>query len=90
MNTEQIEKEIINAIKKNGWDDGVCKIMDIGLNNVVNINGCTDILLAYVGTDGMLSFNVHNNDDTKEIFPLSLFDFPLNVIEKIYNKVCNN
>lgn len=69
-----IEDIIINQIKIKGENDGVCHIFFFnGLNNVININGMTDILNGSVGADGLLSLLISDEDDNKQDF-ISLGD----------------
>lgn len=65
--------------------DGNCWIhwLDKGFNGSVNIDDTyTDILGAFVGTDGALSFNITDCDDTSNVF-VSLWNFSNDVIYKI-------
>ena len=69
-----IEEIIINQIKVKGQNDGVCHIFFFNnLNNVININGMTDILNGSVGVDGLLSLLISDEDDNKQDF-ISLGD----------------
>ena len=69
-----IEEIIINQIKIKGENDGVCHIFFFNnLNNVININGMTDILNGSVGADGLLSLLISDEDDNKQDF-ISLGD----------------
>lgn len=69
-----IEEIIINQIKVKGENDGVCHIFFFnGLNNVININGMTDILNGSVGVDGLLSLLISDEDDNEQGF-ISLDD----------------
>ena len=63
--------------------DGVCWIHWLnGFNNSINIDSYTDILGAYVGEDGTLSFLITNNSDCVQTF-VGLSEFDNNVIYKI-------
>ena len=63
--------------------DGVCWIHWLnGFNNSINIDSYTDILGAYVGEDGALSFLITNNSDCVQTF-VGLSEFDNNVIYKI-------
>ena len=63
--------------------DGVCWIHWLnGFNNSINIDSYTDILSAYVGEDGSLSFLITNNSDCVQTF-VGLSEFDNNVIYKI-------
>ena len=63
--------------------DGVCWIHWLnGFNNSINIDSYTDILSAYVGEDGTLSFLITNNSDCVQTF-VGLSEFDNNVIYKI-------
>lgn len=63
--------------------DGVCWIHWLnGLNNSINIDSYTDILNAYVGEDGTLSFLITNNSDCVQTF-VGLSEFDNDVIYKI-------
>lgn len=67
--------------------DGNCWIHWInGLNNAIKIDSYTDILGAYVGYDGALSFLITNNSDCVQTF-VGLGDFDNNVIYKIVNNI---
>lgn len=71
---EMIEKEIIDAVKVKGDYDGISHILFLDLNDEINIKKYTDILAAYVGTDGLLSFVISNRTDTIQTFvPISTF-----------------
>ena len=63
--------------------DGVCWIHWLnGFNNSINIDSYTDILSAYVGEDGALSFLITNNSDCVQTF-VGLSEFDNDVIYKI-------
>ena len=63
--------------------DGVCWIHWLnGFNNSINIDSYTDILGAYVGEDGALSFLITNNSDCVQAF-VGLSEFDNDVIYKI-------
>ena len=63
--------------------DGVCWIHWLnGFNNSINIDSYTDILGAYVGEDGALSFLITNNSDCVQTF-VGLSEFGNDVIYKI-------
>ena len=63
--------------------DGVCWIHWLnGFNNSINIDSYTDILGAYVGEDGALSFLITNNSDCVQTF-VGLSEFDNDVIYKI-------
>lgn len=63
--------------------DGVCWIHWLnGFNNSINIDSYTDILSAYVGEDGTLSFLITNNSDCVQTF-VGLSEFDNDVIYKI-------
>lgn len=63
--------------------DGVCWIHWLnGFNNSINIDSYTDILNAYVGEDGTLSFLITNNSDCVQTF-VGLSEFDNDVIYKI-------
>ena len=63
--------------------DGVCWIHWLnGFNNSINIDSYADILGAYVGEDGALSFLITNNSDCVQTF-VGLSEFDNNVIYKI-------
>ena len=63
--------------------DGVCWIHWLnGFNNSINIDSYTDILGAYVGEDGALSFLITNNSDCVQTF-VGLNEFDNDVIYKI-------
>lgn len=78
---------IIKTILEDGETDGVnaIKYLD-NLKGVINIDGCTDILSAVVGTDNNLSVLISNADDTKQEF-CGLYELPLPVIEKIFKQI---
>lgn len=69
--------------------DGVCWIHWLnGFNNSINIDSYTDILSAYVGEDGTLSFLITNNSDCVQTF-VGLSEFDNDVIYKItMNVLC--
>ena len=69
--------------------DGVCWIHWLnGFNNSINIDSYTDILSAYVGEDGTLSFLITNNSDCVQSF-VGLGEFSNDVIYKIaMNVLC--
>ena len=48
--------------------DGVCYVKFLNMNNTIDINGMTDILNVTIGDDGLLSFLISNEDDTKQSF----------------------
>lgn len=63
--------------------DGVCWIHWLnGFNNSINIDSYTDILGAYVGENGALSFLITNNSDCVQTF-VGLNEFDNDVIYKI-------
>ena len=63
--------------------DGVCWIHWLnGFSNSINIDSYTDILGAYVGEDGALSFLITNNSDCVQTF-VGLNEFDNDVIYKI-------
>ena len=63
--------------------DGVCWIHWLnGFNSSINIDSYTDILGAYVGEDGALSFLITNNSDCVQTF-VGLSEFDNDVIYKI-------
>ena len=64
--------------------DGVCWIhwLDKGFYGAINIDSYTDILGAYVGEDGALSFLITNNSDCVQTF-VGLSEFDNDVIYKI-------
>ncbi len=63
--------------------DGVCWIHWLnGFNNSISIDSYTDILGAYVGEDGALSFLITNNSDCVQTF-VGLNEFSNDVIYKI-------
>ena len=68
--------------------DGVCWIhwFDSKFYNLINIeNTYIDILGAYVGEDGNLSFSVYENDYFSTF--VSLYEFPTDIIYKIINDI---
>lgn len=69
--------------------DGVCWIHWLnGFNYSINIDSYTDILGAYVGGDGALSFLITNNSDCVQTF-VGLSEFNNDVIYKIaMNVLC--
>lgn len=83
---EMIEKEIIDAVKVKGDYDGTSHILFLGLNDEINIEKYTDILAAYVGTDGLLSFIISDRDDTIQTF-VSISTFSPDTILKIQKQI---
>lgn len=86
---EMGEEDIKDTIKEKGESDGNCKIMYLSnLNGKCNID-CkyTDILAGYVGEDNLLTFLVSSPDDKAQVF-VSLFDFNPDVMDLIYEQVC--
>lgn len=78
---------LANAIANNDDNeyDGSCWIhwLDKGFYGSVNIDDVyTDILGAFVGTDGALSFSVTDKDDKHNVF-VGLWDFSNEVVYKI-------
>lgn len=69
--------------------DGACWIHWLnGFNYSINIDSYTDILGAYVGVDGALSFLITNNSDCVQSF-VGLGEFSNDVIYKItMNVLC--
>lgn len=79
---EMIEKEIIDAVKVKGDYDGTSHILFLGLNDEINIEKYTDILAAYVGTDGLLSFIISD----RQTF-VSISTFSPDTILKIQKQI---
>jgi hypothetical protein len=80
-----LEDSITDTVNKQGMSDGVCKILYLSdFNGVCNID-CkyTDVLGAYVGTDGKLSFLVSSADDKSQLF-VSLYDFTADLQWDLY------
>ena len=76
---------LANSIANNDDNeyDGNCWIhWTNGFNNAIKIDSYTDILGAYVGYDGALSFLITNNSDCVQTF-VGLGDFDNDVIYKI-------
>lgn len=82
------EHIIKNFVLINGHDDGVCTILEIGMDNCVNIRGCTDVLSAYVSPMGGLSFLVSDNNDKTQIF-VGIEELPTEVVVEIAKKFKN-
>ena len=82
-----MQANITKSIIEDGETDGVnaVKYLD-NLKDVININGCTDILSAVVGEDNLLSLLISNADDTKQEF-CSLHELPLSVIKQIFDQI---
>ena len=83
-----IEEILINTIKENGEFDGNCYVHWLGEDfyGVINLDGYTDILGAFVGTDNMLSFLVSDENDNKQGF-VDILQFDNDVIYKIINNI---
>ena len=81
--TSCVKNILRKGILDKGKFDGVCTVFYFGSNcNGImhNMGELTDLMGAYYNEeDDSISFLVHNEDDTKEGFPLSFEDFDAEV-----------
>jgi hypothetical protein len=81
-----MQEVIKQAVLADGQNDGVCTILEIGMDNCVNIHGCTDILSAYVSPMGGLTFLVSDNEDKHQFF-VGIEEIPMEILEKIVSGI---
>ena len=75
------------AIENNGESDGVCDVLYLnGFNNVVDLDGHTDLLSLHLGLDGNISVLVAKSDDSSQVF-CDLYDLPMEIVRKIVEQV---
>jgi hypothetical protein len=87
VNFLHIAEQIIkNAVLLNGHNDGVCDILEIGMDDCVDIHGCTDILSAYVSPMGGLTFLVSDHEDKTQYF-VGIEELPSEIAVEIAQKV---
>lgn len=75
------------AIENNGESDGVCDVLYLdGFNNVIDLDGHTDILSLHLGLDGNISVLIAKSDDSSQVF-CDLCDLPMDIVRKIAEQV---